>query len=202
MGSQVYLSGKELEHPHELHHHVAPKSLYIKILGALLFLTVVTVLVSEANLGPASLPVAMVVAVMKASLVVAFFMHLKDDHPYHLFVFLGTLLFIFIYFSFTMFDVQSRNALNDEQETFTYWKEQEAAGNGLKIGIETTPEGAARCEMLRNAHHGGGHGGDHGGGHGGGHGAEGGHGGGDHAPAAGHDAKAPAGHDAKAPAGH
>ncbi len=194
MGSQVYLSGKELEHPHELHHHVAPKSLYLKILGALLFLTVITVLVSEANLGPASLPVAMIVAVMKASLVVAFFMHLKDDHPYHLFVFLGTLLFVFIYFGFTLFDIQSRTALNDEQETFSYWKEQEAAGNPLKIGIETTPEGAARCEMLRNAHHGG----DHGGGHG----AEGGHGGGHDAKApAGHDAKAPA-HDAKAPAAH
>ena len=170
MGSQVYLSGKELEHPHELHHHVAPKSVYLKILGALLFLTVVTVLVSEANLGPASLPVAMIVAVIKASLVIAFFMHLKDDHPYHLFVFVGTLLFIFIYFGFTMFDIQSRNALNDEQETFARWKDEAAEGNALKIGIETTPEGAARCEMLRSHGHGGGHGAE------GGHGADAGHG--------------------------
>ena len=92
MGTQAYLNGKELEHPHEIHEHVSPKPLYLKILTALLFLTILTVLVSEADLGAASLSVAMMVAVVKASLVVGYFMHLKYDDRYHLFIFISTLI--------------------------------------------------------------------------------------------------------------
>lgn len=190
--TKAYLNGQPAPADfHEVHEHVSPISLYNKIIGALFVLTGLTYAVSFADLGPASLTVAMLVATIKAALVIGYFMHLKYDDRYHLFVFAGTILFVSIFFGFTMFDLNARTALNDEQETFMRMRELENAGNGVKVGVDNVPE---RAEAIRKEIEA--HGGPHGGGHGeGGHGAaKGGH-------DAGHDAKAAApagGHDAKA----
>jgi len=167
--AKVFLNGQPVEHPHEVHEHISPMSTYNSVIGALFVLTGLTFAVSFADLGPASLTVAMVVAFIKASLVVAYFMHLKYDDKYHLFVFLGTIIFVGIFFGFTMFDLKSRDALNDEQETFVRWKELDNEGKGLKLGVDNVPERRAKV-MAEIEAHGGGHGG---GGHG-----EAGHGGG------------------------
>lgn len=172
--SKVYSNGNPVEHPHELHEHVSPISLYNKIIGALFVLTALTYAVSFASLGPASLMVAMAVATVKAALVVAYFMHLKYDEKYHLFVFLGTVIFVGIFFGFTLFDMEARSRLNDEQATFVRLKEMENAGNFLKVGVDNVPERADRIRKEVAAHGGpehgaGGHGaaaGDHGAGHG------------------------------------
>ncbi len=156
--SKVYLNGIPIEHPHELHEHVSPISLYNKIIGTLFVLTALTYAVSFANLGPASLTVAMFVATIKASLVVAYFMHLKYDEKYHLFVFLGTIIFVGIFFGFTMFDMDARSRLNDEQQTFVRVKDMENAGNSLKVGVDNVPERADRIRKEVAAHGGPGHG--------------------------------------------
>jgi cytochrome c oxidase subunit 4 len=114
----------------------------------------------------------MLLAVVKASLVVAFFMHLKYDHRYHLFVFLGTLLFLAIFFGFTLFDLTSRDELNDEQGTFVRWNDEAAEGKLPRIGVEIADPNA--CDKINASH------GD---------------------AAGGHDAKAGADHEAKAGAG-
>jgi cytochrome c oxidase subunit 4 len=57
--------------------HIAPRSLYFTIFGALMVLTGVTVGITYVDLGAASLPAAMVIAVFKATLVVLFFMHVR-----------------------------------------------------------------------------------------------------------------------------
>lgn len=170
--AKVFLNGQPVEHPHESHEHVSPMTTYNAVIGALFVLTALTYAVSFANLGPASLAVAMFVALIKASLVVAYFMHLKYDDRYHLFVFLGTIIFVGIFFGFTLFDLQSRNALNDEQETFVRLRDMENAGQGLKVGVENVPERKAKVLEHIEAHGGGEHGGEHGGDHGGGHKAE------------------------------
>lgn len=173
--SKIYQNGQPLEHFHEVHEHVSPISLYNKIIGTLFVLTALTYVVSFADLGPASLTVAMLVATVKAALVIAYFMHLKYDDRYHLFVFAGTIIFVAIFFGFTMFDLTARNALNDEQETFVRMKELESAGNGPKLGVDNVPERAEAIRKEIEAHGGPSHGGEHGGGHGGakdaGHGA-------------------------------
>jgi cytochrome c oxidase subunit 4 len=169
--SKVYLNGQPVEHPHEVHEHVSPVSLYNKIIAILFVLTGLTYAVSFADLGAASLTVAMLVAFVKASLVVAYFMHLKYDDKYHLFIFAGTVLFVGIFFGFTMFDMDARNRLNDEQETFVRVREQENAGNPLKVGVDNVPERAERIRAEVAAH-----GGPHAQGHGGEHGAPAGHG--------------------------
>jgi caa(3)-type oxidase subunit IV len=163
--SKVYLNGQPVEHPHEVHEHVSPVSLYNKIIGILFVLTGLTYAVSYMDLGSASLTVAMLVAFVKATLVIAYFMHLKYDDKYHLFVFAGTILFVGIFFGFTMYDMDARSRLNDEQETFVRIREQENAGNALKVGVDNVPERAEKIRQDVEAHGGPAHGGGHGGGH-------------------------------------
>ena len=63
--------------------HAHPNvKLYIGIFATLLFLTVVTVLVSYWHLPPApAIAIGLAIATFKASLVAAFFMHLKWERP-------------------------------------------------------------------------------------------------------------------------
>ena len=115
--SKLFFGGKAVDDFVENHEHVSPLSLYIKVLVGLFILTGLTYAVSYADLGPASLPVAMIVAAMKATLVCAFFMHLKYDDKFHVFIFVSSLLFVAIFFTFTIFDLSSRDRLLELQAT-------------------------------------------------------------------------------------
>ena len=57
--------------------HVSPKSTYYTIFGALMVCTALTVGVAFVNLGNLNFPVALVIAIFKATLVILFFMHVK-----------------------------------------------------------------------------------------------------------------------------
>lgn len=57
--------------------HVVPASLYIGIWATLMVLTLTTVLASFAELGPFNIVVALLIATIKGTLVVLFFMHLR-----------------------------------------------------------------------------------------------------------------------------
>ena len=107
--------------------HISALPVYYAIYGALLILTVLTVAVSYADLGPLSLPVAMLVAIIKASLVVGYFMHLKYDTPFNVLVFFGSLVFLAIFFVFVMVDLNSRGTLAAEQENFSIHRAQDPA---------------------------------------------------------------------------
>lgn len=111
--SLVFLNGKPVENPHEDHHHVSPKPLYVGIFLALVFLTALTYAVSFAGLGPASLPVAMIVAGVKASLVVGFFMHLKYEDRFFAFIFGTGLFLIALFFGFILMDIEASGGVND-----------------------------------------------------------------------------------------
>ena len=69
------MNGSHIEH---VEHHL-PKNLYFLIFGALMVLTALTVGLAFVNLGQLNVVVALVVAIVKASLVVMFFMHLKYE---------------------------------------------------------------------------------------------------------------------------
>ena len=71
------MSGGHIEH---VEHHM-PKSMYFVIFGALMVLTAMTVGLAFVNLGQMNIVVALAVAIVKASLVVMFFMHLKYESP-------------------------------------------------------------------------------------------------------------------------
>ena len=59
------------------HAHVVPVIVYLGVFAALLVGTVLTVWVSQVDMGMWNTPVAMVIAITKAMLVITFFMHLK-----------------------------------------------------------------------------------------------------------------------------
>ena len=57
--------------------HISPKSTYYAIFAALMLGTAITVAVSFVNLGSFNFPVAIGIAITKATLVILFFMHAK-----------------------------------------------------------------------------------------------------------------------------
>ncbi len=99
-------------------HHVSPLWVYYGVFVVLLFLTIVTVAVSYAALPmPYSIIVAMIVAIVKATLVAAIFMHLNFDEPFNRLVFVGSLLFLGLFFFFTFADITTRGQINPEERT-------------------------------------------------------------------------------------
>ena len=62
-------------------HVVVPRSTYYMIFAALLTLTAVTVGVTYIHMGRFNLIVALLIAITKASLVVLFFMNVKNSSP-------------------------------------------------------------------------------------------------------------------------
>ena len=72
---------------------------------ALLFLTVITVAARYIDLGEANIYLAIGIAVVKATLVSLFFMHLRWDRPFNLMVLVGSMLFVVLMMVFCMMDV-------------------------------------------------------------------------------------------------
>jgi cytochrome c oxidase subunit IV len=99
-------------HDHEHHVHGGPK-LYMAILGALLFLTVVTVGASYINFGSGmvNVIVAMLIASIKASLVALFFMHLRWEGRMNAIIFCSTLFFLGLFLIGCYTDAVSRPRL-------------------------------------------------------------------------------------------
>ena len=93
-------------------HHILPLRLYLTVAGTLLFLTAITISAAQINFGSWNLPIAMAIAAIKALLVAAFFMHLKYDNKIYSVIFGGSLLFLFVFIVFTMFDTLNRGAFD------------------------------------------------------------------------------------------
>jgi cytochrome c oxidase subunit IV len=100
-----------------VHVHVHPASTYVKIFGALVGLTLLTVGLSRVHLGEWNFFIAVVVATVKASLVALFFMHLKDDNRFNVIIFVGSLLFMGVFFVYVMNDTQYRGQWDESYGT-------------------------------------------------------------------------------------
>lgn len=88
--------------------HVSPKSVYYSIFLALMVLTGVTVGAAFINLGALNFPVALAIAVLKATLVVLFFMHVKYSSHLTKLIVVTSLFFLFILLAETMMDFATR----------------------------------------------------------------------------------------------
>jgi len=132
-----------------VHVHVHPASTYVKIFLALVGLTLLTVGLSRVHLGNWNFFIAVAVATVKATLVAMFFMHLKDDNRFNVLIFVGSLLFIGVFFVYTTNDTQHRGQWDESYGTKVY------APTG-----ETAPgRGQYEAIKLEGGH---GHGGEHG----------------------------------------
>jgi cytochrome c oxidase subunit 4 len=90
------------------HHHIIPLSVYVKVLATLLVLTALTVAAAQINFGPWNVVIAMGIATVKASLVLAIFMHLKYDNKLFLVCFCTAVFFVTVLYFFTWFDILTR----------------------------------------------------------------------------------------------
>lgn len=93
---------------HDEHHqgigHVAPLRALLGTGVALLILTWVTVVVAKVDLGEMNIFLALGVAVLKATLVALFFMHLRWDRPFNAIVFVGSLAFVMLFIALALVD--------------------------------------------------------------------------------------------------
>lgn len=88
------------------HVHVMPLSMLFTIFGALIFLTICTVVASKFNLGPWEVPLTMAIATTKAGLVAVYFMHLRYDNKFNAMIFFFSLFFVALFLGGTLIDVR------------------------------------------------------------------------------------------------
>ncbi len=89
--------------------HPVPTKLLFGVFFALIFLTILTVVVSAlaGSMGIPSafmFPIAMTLATAKAFLVCAFFMHMWWDKSFNVIAFLSSLLFVSLFICMTLMD--------------------------------------------------------------------------------------------------
>jgi len=105
-----------IEHHSDEHHgisHVATVKVLCATGGTLLLLTLVTVLATRIDFGAnINLGIAMAIAVLKASLVILFFMHLKYDRLFHTVVFVSAFLAASLFVGFTLMDTSQYQYTN------------------------------------------------------------------------------------------
>ena len=119
--------------------HISPKSTYYTIFGALMVLTAITVAVAFVDIGIMNFPVALAIAITKATLVILFFMHVKySSRLTKLFVGMA-FFFLAILFGLTLTDYLSRG-LN------TYPGGAGGAGYGVRTEAPEAEAGAEAPE--------------------------------------------------------
>ena len=91
-------------------HHITPFSTYIKVALALFALTILTVTAHQFHetLGIMAAPVAFLIATVKASLVLLWFMHLKDDSNTNRVIFGAGFFFLMVLIFFSGLDIWTR----------------------------------------------------------------------------------------------
>ena len=108
------MSAHDHAHGHDAHgygpHHVTSSKTFMTVLLTLLFLTIITVAASRVDFGSANLLIAMLIASVKAALVIAIFMHVKWDTAINKIVFLSSFLFLSLLLIFTLADEATRGS--------------------------------------------------------------------------------------------
>jgi cytochrome c oxidase subunit 4 len=93
--------------------HIVPRSILLRVFGALIVLTLLTVMAAYVPLGPFDVPVAIGIAVTKSSLVVLYFMHLKYDNPVNALTFTIGSIFVVVFVVVTLLDTAFRGDLGN-----------------------------------------------------------------------------------------
>ncbi len=92
--------------------HIAPKKLYFVIFGSLLVLTLLTWRIAYIDLGAWNTVVALAIAVLKASLVALFFMHLRWSGSMMRIVVCAAIFWLSIMITLTLGDVLTRQKVS------------------------------------------------------------------------------------------
>ena len=96
------------EHTNE---HITSSRLYVAIWVILMVLTGTTVFAASVDLGIVNIVVALLIATIKGTLVVLFFMHLKYSPKLTMVTVIAAMFFMFLLFSLSMTDYLTRDWL-------------------------------------------------------------------------------------------
>jgi len=124
----------------EVHAHIATARFYWGIFGALIVLTLATVRVSYYDFGSANIIIAIIIATMKASLVAAFFMHLRHDQLFNTLAFLAAFLFLGIFILLTYDDLGKRGRIDPDYGGKIQIESGQSAPGGLPATTATANE--------------------------------------------------------------
>ena len=91
------------------HEHIVPVKVYLAVFFSLMVGTFITWKVAYIDLGPFNIVVALAIAIMKASLVILFFMHVKYSTKLTKAIVASGFFFMLIMVFFTMSDILSRD---------------------------------------------------------------------------------------------
>lgn len=97
-----------MSHGHEEEVHIVNYSTHTLVWFGLLMLSGLTVAAAGINLGSINLLIAMIIATMKASLVLAYFMHVKFEKPALQFIILFVIIFMLVVFAETFVDFATK----------------------------------------------------------------------------------------------
>ncbi len=95
---------------HGEHHgfaHPAPVWQLLAVFFALVGLTILTVYQATLDLGNLELIISLVIATIKAALVILFFMHMVHDKPLNAIIFLSSFVFVALFLGFTLMDAHA-----------------------------------------------------------------------------------------------
>jgi cytochrome c oxidase subunit 4 len=109
-GAPEFHPGSNQEH-FDPSSHVAPISMYVGIWAALMIFTGLTVFAASVELHVFNIVLALVIASIKGTLVVLFFMHLRYSTKLTMVTVVAALFFLFILFSMSMTDYLTRSWL-------------------------------------------------------------------------------------------
>ncbi len=88
--------------------HISSYKLHAAVLATLLVFTGITVGISFVDMGFFNVPIALLIASTKATIVLLFFMHLKYEGKVIAISFTSTVIFLCIMIGFTFWDVAFR----------------------------------------------------------------------------------------------
>ncbi len=134
--------GTSHEDDGRVHSHVASVRFYVGIFGALVVLTILTVKVSYYDFGAANTVVALLIATAKASLVAAFFMHLRHDSLFNTLALLAAFLFLSIFILLTYDDTGRRGQIDPDYGGTIMPQTGLAAPGAMPATTETANEAA------------------------------------------------------------
>jgi len=86
--------------------HPSPIPVLLAVFTALVFLTILTVGQASFDMGSYDIAIVMGIATLKASLVMAFFMHMAHEKPLNVVIFLASFVFVGLFVAFTLGDSQ------------------------------------------------------------------------------------------------
>ncbi|MEM7473495.1 MAG: cytochrome C oxidase subunit IV family protein [Planctomycetota bacterium] len=93
-------------HGHDHHGFAHPMPIWqlLAVFFALIILTIATVYQATLDLGSMELVASLIIATIKASLVLLFFMHMIHDKPLNAIFFMSSFIFVALFLGFTLMD--------------------------------------------------------------------------------------------------